>query len=153
MFQIFIPYTWHEICQNTGFLWSVFSRTRAESTTYDNKVRIILQDQKQLAWKIRCSPLSEMRQITSSFMLVLIISTPTKQPKVLQIPWPTLQRSWKWPTCISNIILIMYNTNLNEKGCLVNSIIAEMCKEKNIYILLIIPEKLSRIVLTEVKFI
>ena len=95
VFQIFIPYTWHEICQNTGFLWSVFSRTRAESTTYDNKVRIILQDQKQLAWKIRCSPLSEMRQITSSFMLVLIISTPTKQPKVLQIPWPTLQCSWK----------------------------------------------------------
>ena len=31
---------------------------------------------------------------------------------------------------ISNIILGTDNTNLNEKGCLVNSISAEMCKEK-----------------------
>ena len=29
----------------------------------------------------------------------------------------------------------MYNTNLNEKGCLVNSTLAEMCKEKNIYLI------------------
>ena len=33
---------------------------------------------------------------------------------------------------ISNIILRTDNTNLNEKGCLVKSILAEMCKEKNI---------------------
>ena len=36
---------------------------------------------------------------------------------------------------ISNIILRTKNTNLNEKGCLVNSILAEMCKEKNIYLI------------------
>ena len=34
---------------------------------------------------------------------------------------------------ISNIILRTGNTDLNGKGCLVNSILAEMCKEKNIY--------------------
>ena len=34
---------------------------------------------------------------------------------------------------ISNIILRTDNTKLNKKGCLVNSILAEMCKEKNIY--------------------
>ena len=32
-------------------------------------------------------------------------------------------------------ILRMDNTNLIEKGCLVNSILAEMCKEKNIYLI------------------
>ena len=36
---------------------------------------------------------------------------------------------------ISNIILRIDNTNLNEKGCLVNSILAEMCKEKNIHLI------------------
>ena len=40
---------------------------------------------------------------------------------------------------ISNIILRMYNTNLNVKRCLVNSILAEICKKT--YILLTIPEK------------
>ena len=36
---------------------------------------------------------------------------------------------------ISNIILRGDNTNLNEKGCLMNSILAEICKEKNIYLI------------------
>ena len=36
---------------------------------------------------------------------------------------------------ILNIILRMDNINLNEKGCLVNSILAEMCKEKNIHLI------------------
>ena len=29
----------------------------------------------------------------------------------------------------------MDNTSFNKKGCLVNSILAEMCKEKNIYLI------------------
>ena len=36
---------------------------------------------------------------------------------------------------ISNIILRTDNKNLNEKGYLVNSIFAEMCKEENIYLM------------------
>ena len=36
---------------------------------------------------------------------------------------------------ISNIILRTNNTNLTEKGCLVNSILAKMCKEKNIHLI------------------
>ena len=36
---------------------------------------------------------------------------------------------------ISNIIVRTDNTNLNAKGCLVNSILAEMCKEKNLHLI------------------
>ena len=36
---------------------------------------------------------------------------------------------------ISKIILRTDNTNLNQKGCLVNSILAEMSKEKNIHLI------------------
>ena len=36
---------------------------------------------------------------------------------------------------ISNIMLRTDNKNLNEKRCLVNRILAEMCKVKNIYLI------------------
>lgn len=54
---------------------------------------------------------------------------------------------------ISSILLRMDNTNLNEKRCLVNSILVEICKEKKAYILLTIIGKWSHIILTEANFI
>ena len=74
-----------------------------------------------------------MPQTTSSFMLALITWTPTKQPKILRILATSLKND-QHDVSISNITLRTDNTNLNKKGYLMNSILAEICKEKKIYL-------------------
>ena len=51
----------------------------------------------------------------------------TKQPKILRILATSLKYD-QHDVSISSIILRTDNTNLNEKGCLMNKILAEMCK-------------------------
>ena len=62
----------------------------------------------------------------------------------------TSVKNEQYDVSLSNIILGMDNTNLNEKRCLVNSILAEMCKEKTY---LTILGKSSRVRSKEVNFI
>ena len=68
-------------------------------------------------------------------MLALMTWNPTTVKSIANgiIVLATSLKNDQHDVSISNVILRTGNTDLNEKGCLVNSILAEMCKEKNIY--------------------
>ena len=71
-------------------------------------------------------------------MLALMTWILTKTAKSMAnttIDLATLLENDQHDISISNVIPRMDNTNLNKKGCLVDSILAEMCKEKNIHVI------------------
>ena len=52
---------------------------------------------------------------------------------IIDLALATLLKNDQHDLSISNIILRTDNTNLEDKGCLVNIIVAEMCKEKSLF--------------------